>query len=148
VEGPLREHAEAVEVLAAYSYSQSADLPLCVKVELNRPSSAPEPSARRPWRLRDRLTEGDIADLITAYRDGATATSLAAAHGLSFKSVKRLCTSPVSAGRHPLDELRRQRRPRRILSPAMPGIDRDFAHQLNSADHVAASSSMSAILVA
>ena len=91
VEGPLREHAEAVEVLAAYSHStQSADLLLCAKVELNRPSSAPEPSARRPWRLRDRLTEGDIADLITAYRDGATATSLAAAHGLSFKSVKRL----------------------------------------------------------
>ncbi len=74
MEGPLREHAEAVEVLAAYSHStQSADLPLCAKVELNRPSSAPEPSARRPWRLRDRFTEGDIADLITAYRDASLA---------------------------------------------------------------------------
>jgi hypothetical protein len=31
-----------------------------------------------------------IADLITAYRDGATAASLAAAHGVSLKSVKRL----------------------------------------------------------
>jgi hypothetical protein len=106
VEGPLREHAEAVEVLAAYSHStQSADLLLCAKVELNRPSSAPEPSARRPWRLRDRLTEGDIADLITAYRDGATATSIAAAHGLSSKVSNAYRTSPVSAGRHPLDEL-------------------------------------------
>jgi hypothetical protein len=45
---------------------------------------------QRPWRLRDRLDEGDIAELITAYRDGATAASLAAAHGVSLKSVKRL----------------------------------------------------------
>jgi hypothetical protein len=32
----------------------------------------------------------DIADLITTYRDGATVTSLAVAHGLSLTSLKRL----------------------------------------------------------
>jgi hypothetical protein len=50
----------------------------------------PRPSAKRPWSLRDRLDERDIAELITAYRDGATAASLAAAHGLNLTSVKRL----------------------------------------------------------
>ncbi|MDQ4020564.1 MAG: hypothetical protein M3257_02795 [Actinomycetota bacterium] len=39
--------------------------------------------------LRDRLTERDIAELITAYRDGATAASLAD-YALSLKGVKRL----------------------------------------------------------
>jgi hypothetical protein len=29
-------------------------------------------TATRPWSLRDRLTERDIAELITAYSDGAT----------------------------------------------------------------------------
>ena len=50
----------------------------------------PKASAKPPWSLRERLDERDIAELITAYRDGATATSLAAAHGVSLKSVKRL----------------------------------------------------------
>jgi response regulator of citrate/malate metabolism len=50
----------------------------------------PRPTAKRPWSLRDRLTERDITKLITAYRNGATAASLATAHGLSLKSVKRL----------------------------------------------------------
>ena len=57
---------------------------------LTSPVRAPRPSAKRPWSLRDRLDERDIADLITTYREGATAASLAAAHGLSLKSVKRL----------------------------------------------------------
>ncbi len=51
---------------------------------------APRPNAKRPWSLRDRLDERDIADLITAYRKGAIAASLAATHGVSLKSVKRL----------------------------------------------------------
>jgi len=51
---------------------------------------APKPSAQCPRSLHDRLNEGDIADLITAYRQGATAASLAAAHGLSLTSVKHL----------------------------------------------------------
>jgi hypothetical protein len=51
---------------------------------------APIPSTRGPWSLRDRLDERDIADLITAYHESATAASLAAAHGLSLRSVKRL----------------------------------------------------------
>jgi uncharacterized protein (DUF433 family) len=40
--------------------------------------------------LRDRLNERDIADLVTAYREGVTAASLAADYGLSLTSVKRL----------------------------------------------------------
>ncbi len=48
----------------------------------------------RPWHLRDRLNERDIADLLTAYREGVTAASLAAAHGLSLTSVKRLLHIP------------------------------------------------------
>ncbi|MCA1605828.1 MAG: hypothetical protein LC775_10230 [Acidobacteria bacterium] len=51
---------------------------------------APRPSAKQPWRLRDRFDERDLAELINAYREGATATSLTAAHGVSLKSVKRL----------------------------------------------------------
>jgi hypothetical protein len=46
--------------------------------------------ANHPQSLRGRLTETDIAELITAYRDGATAASLAATHGVSLRSVKRL----------------------------------------------------------
>src|SRR2546423_14831438 len=78
----------SVEVLAAYSHSaQAADLRLCHTVALTNPVGTPRPSVKRPWSLRDRLDERDIAALITAYRDGATAASLAAAHGLSLKSV-------------------------------------------------------------
>jgi hypothetical protein len=80
-----------VEVLASYSHSaQAADLRLCYTVALTSPARTPRPTATRPWSLRDRLTERDIAELITAYRDGATAASLAAAHSLSLSSVKRL----------------------------------------------------------
>jgi hypothetical protein len=50
----------------------------------------PETERERPGSLRDRLDERDIADLITAYREGAIAASLAAAHGLSLTSVKRI----------------------------------------------------------
>jgi 2,4-dienoyl-CoA reductase-like NADH-dependent reductase (Old Yellow Enzyme family) len=60
---------------------------------LTSPARTPRPSAQRPWSLRERLDESDIAELITAYRDGATAASLAAAHGVSLSSVKRLLRS-------------------------------------------------------
>jgi hypothetical protein len=80
-----------VEVLATYSHSaQAANLQLCRTVALASPACAPRPSAKRPWRLRERLNERDIADLIIAYRDGATAASLATAHGMSLRSIKRL----------------------------------------------------------
>ena len=49
------------------------------------PNSSPETSVEP-----DRLDERDIAKLITAYRDGATAASIAIAHGVSLSSVKRL----------------------------------------------------------
>ena len=78
-------------VLTAYSHSiQAADLRLCHTEVLASPVCAPRSNARRPWSLRERLDDRDIANLITAYRDGATAVSLAAAHGVSLKSVKRL----------------------------------------------------------
>ncbi len=59
---------------------------------------APRPSAKHPQSLRDRLDERDITDLITAYRQGATATSLAAGHGLilPIECQGDFCTSPVS----------------------------------------------------
>jgi len=54
------------------------------------PVRAARPSAKRPWNLRERLDQSEIAELITAYRNGATAASLAAARGVSLSSVKRL----------------------------------------------------------
>jgi 2,4-dienoyl-CoA reductase-like NADH-dependent reductase (Old Yellow Enzyme family) len=57
---------------------------------LTSPVRAPRPSGQRPWSLHERLNARDIAELITAYRNGATAASLAATHGVSLKSVKRL----------------------------------------------------------
>jgi hypothetical protein len=86
-----RRSPTVVEVLATYSHSaQAANLQLCRTVALASPACAPRPSAKRPWRLRERLNERDIADLIIAYRDGATAASLATAHGMSLRSIKRL----------------------------------------------------------
>jgi hypothetical protein len=83
--------AFTVEVLTAYSHStQAADLRLCHTMTLNSPVRAPRSDANHPWSLRDRFTETDIAELITAYRNGATADSLAATHGVSLSSVKRL----------------------------------------------------------
>ena len=50
----------------------------------------PRLRTKPPWSLRERVDEHDIAELISAYRDGATAASLAIAHGVSLSSVKRL----------------------------------------------------------
>jgi hypothetical protein len=57
---------------------------------LASPARPARPSAKRPWSLRERLDEGDIAELITAYRKGATAASLAITRSVSLTSVKRL----------------------------------------------------------
>jgi 2,4-dienoyl-CoA reductase-like NADH-dependent reductase (Old Yellow Enzyme family) len=57
---------------------------------LTSPVRAAKPSAQRPWSLRERLNEREITKLITTYRNGATAASLATAHGVSLRSVKRL----------------------------------------------------------
>jgi hypothetical protein len=83
--------AFSVKVLASYSHStKAADLRLCHTAALTSPARTARPTATRPWSLRDRLTKREITKLITAYRDGATAASLATAHGLSLKSVRRL----------------------------------------------------------
>ena len=80
-----------MELLTAYSHStQASDLRLCHPVALTGLVRAPRPSTKPPWSLRDRVDERDITKLITAYRDGATAASLAIAHGVSLSSVKRL----------------------------------------------------------
>jgi 2,4-dienoyl-CoA reductase-like NADH-dependent reductase (Old Yellow Enzyme family) len=80
-----------VELLTAYSHSaQAADLRLCHTAALAGPVRAARASAKRPWSLRERLDEREIAKLNTAYRNGATIASLAAAHGVSLSSVKRL----------------------------------------------------------
>lgn len=49
-----------------------------------------ETEGDRPWSPRERLGKADIAELITAYRNGATATSLAATPGVSLRGVNRL----------------------------------------------------------
>ena len=54
------------------------------------PVRAARLSAKRPWSLRERLDEREITEVITAYRDGATAASLATTHGVSLSSIKRL----------------------------------------------------------
>ncbi|MGH3965433.1 MAG: hypothetical protein ACRDRY_19605 [Pseudonocardiaceae bacterium] len=72
---------------------RALDLRLCHTVALTSPVRAAKPSAQRPWNLRERLDEREITELITAYRDGATAASLATAHSVSLSSVKRLLHS-------------------------------------------------------
>ena len=80
-----------MEVLATYSHStQVADLLLCHTMALTSPVRVLKSSAKPPWSLHERLDERDIAELITAYRDGTTAASLTATHGVSLRSVKRL----------------------------------------------------------
>jgi hypothetical protein len=84
----------SVELLTTYSHTtQTTDLRPCRTVALTSPVRAARPSAKRTWSLRERLDEREIAELITAYRNGTTTTtaaSLATAHGMSLTSVKRL----------------------------------------------------------
>jgi hypothetical protein len=74
---------------------------------LTSPVRAARPSTKRPWSLRERLDERDIAELITAYRDGATTASLATTHRVSLTSVKRLLCTAVSAVHHPPEDPKR-----------------------------------------
>jgi hypothetical protein len=104
-----------VEVLAAYSHSaKAADLRLCHTAALTSPARTLRPTATRSWSLRDRLTERDIAELITAYRDGATAACLAATRDVSLKSVKRLLHT---AGVHRISPTRQARKPTPTATP-------------------------------
>ena len=57
---------------------------------LTNPTHTARSSTQCPWSLRERLDEHEIAELITGYRRGATAASLATAHGVSLSGVKRL----------------------------------------------------------
>jgi hypothetical protein len=81
----------SVEVLAAYSHTKHlGDLRRCLQAQLAITAPSPTPSPGRPWSLRNRLDERVRGELIDAYRAGATAASLASAHRLSLRSVKRL----------------------------------------------------------
>lgn len=70
-----------VELLTAYSHpAQASDLPFTTLWLSLTPACAPRSNAKHPRSRRDRLDE---SDMITAYREGGTAASLAtAAHGL------------------------------------------------------------------
>ncbi|MGL5827479.1 MAG: hypothetical protein ACRCYU_22140 [Nocardioides sp.] len=80
-----------MEVLAAYSNSpHTADLQRCTSLRALPGVPHARPAPKRPWSLRDRLDQHTRADLIDAYRTGATAASLATTNGISLRSVKRL----------------------------------------------------------
>jgi hypothetical protein len=80
-----------VEVLTSYSHTTKlADLRRCRHASRSADVAAAPPASTTPWSLRERLDERTRADMIATYRTGATAGSLATAHGLSLRSVKRL----------------------------------------------------------
>jgi hypothetical protein len=80
-----------VELLAAYSHStQAADLHICVLAATRNRRPEIESATTTPWSLRERLSDDVIRATAEAYRAGATARDLAAAHDLSLSSVKRL----------------------------------------------------------
>lgn len=80
-----------MEILTTYSHStQAADLRRRLGARLASAIPTAPLASKPPWSLRDRLDKRTRADLIAAYRSGETAASLAAAHGLSLRSVKRL----------------------------------------------------------
>jgi hypothetical protein len=113
---------KSVKLLNAYSHSvQAADLLLWRTAALAGPMRAPKPSTKPPWSLRERLDEREIAELITAYRNGATTAFLATAHGVSLSSVNASYAPLVSAARHPPEDPRRPDRPPRINSQVMLG---------------------------
>jgi hypothetical protein len=91
-----------VEVLTSYSHTTHlADLQQCVSAGRPDVVRIAAPASERPWSLRDRLDERARADMVAAYRAGSTAASLAAAHGLSVRSVKRLFAA-AGVGRRPV----------------------------------------------
>jgi hypothetical protein len=91
---PKQDPADAlcvVEVLAAYSHSaQLADLRFCINTALFVIVPAATPAPGRPWACETELDDRALAYLMDAYRAGDTAASIASAHGLSVRSVKRL----------------------------------------------------------
>jgi 2,4-dienoyl-CoA reductase-like NADH-dependent reductase (Old Yellow Enzyme family) len=110
-----------VEVLATYSHSpQAAELRLCHTMVLTSPVRVPKSSAKPPWSLRECLDERDIAELITAYRNGATAASLATTHGVSLRSVKRLLRTAGVRRAPSTEDPRRPHRPPRMRNPSHP----------------------------
>jgi hypothetical protein len=72
------------------------------------------------------------------HRQGTTAASLTATHGLSPTSVRASCTSLVPTGPHPLNELRRcrrQRRPRHIPNRSCPAFTAHSGRHVRTCRH-------------
>lgn len=91
----------SVEVLASYSHNPKlADLQRCVNVPSRDIASIAPPASKRLWTLRNRLDERTRADMIAAYQAGSTAASLAVAHSLSVRSVKRLMAAAGVRRKH------------------------------------------------
>jgi len=61
-----------------------------------KPKGASNPNGSLPsyhaarWRLRDRLTPQDIADLVAAYQSGTPQKILATRYGIDVRSVRKL----------------------------------------------------------
>jgi hypothetical protein len=91
---------------------------------LTSPVRASGSSGQRPWSLRERLKERDIAELITAYRNGTTAASLAATHGVSLKSVKRLLHTAGVRRTSPTPQATKATPAATHPSPLPPGVHR------------------------
>jgi hypothetical protein len=123
-----KSHKHPVRVLSVpsgatrrYSHStQAAYLQLCHIVALSSPACAPRPSAKRPG-LRDRFTERDIAELITAYRSLPTAKRhRRLPHHFPRQPHERQAPPAIAVARRasPLGKLQRQHQPRRIRNRA------------------------------
>ena len=83
-----------MEVPVAYSHSaQASDLRLCVQGASAKQRLTRWPVARQVWRLTNRPSETQIRAIVHAYLSGVTAAQLAAAHGLSLSSLKRILRS-------------------------------------------------------
>jgi hypothetical protein len=121
--------AEAADVgiegglLTAYAQSShAADMNICVLTATQAQRPETKSATTTPWSLRERLSDNVIQAMGCAYRAGATAPDLAIAHDLSLAASSTSCASPVSAGRRPLDNLRRQCQPRCVLSRPCPAF--------------------------
>lgn len=87
----VRARPPSVEVLAAYSHTEPpADLRLRVAASRREPRHQPKATQSEAWSLQDRLGREGLADIVSAHRNGAALLTLAAAHGVSLSSIKRI----------------------------------------------------------
>ena len=80
--------AELIKPLGAVLKRLSAYDSADASPEGSEPTRTSAPS--EPWRLRDRLSEAQIEQLITEYHGGATIKEVAVRFGLGTTTIKRL----------------------------------------------------------